>query len=223
MAPVMALAQIGEPQREPHPDPHYGHEGTAKMSARFMHELFKCSSIFCHGGVPDASYPTLDEFIGYALFISESDLYVHYYAMYLIWRMHVKDPALRANHSHETYLAALMVATRAVMPDEYALKPWCKVGQSIYSLEQLVENERRLCKMVNWELEAESMRVEMIQEQIEMKYGEPSEECESSDEWESDDSSSVLSAETPDTSPLPSDSDSSSSGRRKAVGECVWW
>ncbi|KAJ1310698.1 hypothetical protein OPQ81_009223 [Rhizoctonia solani] len=225
-APAMTPAKLGRPQREPHPDPYYGHERTAKMSARFIHDLFKCSNTFCDGGIPDNTYPTLDEFIAYALFRSNSDIHVHYYAMYLIWRIHIKHPEMRAHHSHDTYLAALMVAKRMVSPRDYASESWSEVGQSIYSLARLADNEQRLCKMVGWEVDVNVTRVGMIEEQIEMKYAEPETplESESSDEWDgSDDSSSLLSIETPDTSPLPSDSDSSPPSRSMPVGECVWW
>ncbi|KAH7330606.1 hypothetical protein B0J17DRAFT_722292 [Rhizoctonia solani] len=234
-ASVAMSTKLGRPQREPHPDAYYGHKRTAVMSARFIHDVFKCSPSFSPACIPDDTYPTLDKFIAYALSRSESDLDVHYYAMYLIWRMHIKDPELRAHHSHETYMAALMVATKLVTPENYASESWSEVGQSIYNLERLLENEKRLCAMVKWELEVDPMLVEMVQEQIEMKYDESSRykatlmsPAMGSSEWsdECDDSgssSSVFSAETPDTSPLPSDSDSCSSSDQMAVKECVWW
>ncbi|KAH7330590.1 hypothetical protein B0J17DRAFT_737541 [Rhizoctonia solani] len=223
----VATAKLGRPQREPHPDAYYGHKRTAVMSARFIHDVFKCSPSFSPAGIPDDTYPTLDKFIAYALSRSESDLDVHYYAMYLIWRMHIKDPELRAHHSHETYMAALMVATKLVTPENYASESWSEVAST--------GERERLCAMVKWELEVDSMLVEMVQEQIEMKYDESSRykatsmsPAMGSSEWsdecdDSDCSSSVFSAETPDTSPLPSDSDSCSSSDQMAVKECVWW
>ncbi|EUC56365.1 hypothetical protein RSOL_174570, partial [Rhizoctonia solani AG-3 Rhs1AP] len=205
------------------------------MSAYFIHDLFKCSSSFSPGGIPDDTYPSLDKFIAYALSRSESDLDVHHYAMYLIWRMHIKNPELRMYHSYETYLVALMLATKQVVPKQYASESWSEVGQSMYSLKRLLETEQRLCAMVGWELEVDATLVEMIEEQVEMKYGEPlgctatpMSPClassESGEEWDdSDNSSSMFSVDTPDTTPPSSDSDSPCLDRQKPVGECVWW
>ncbi|KAJ1310682.1 hypothetical protein OPQ81_009208 [Rhizoctonia solani] len=118
----------------------------------------------CDGGIPDGTYPTLDGFIAYGLFRSNSDIYVHYYTMHLIWRwrMHIKDPEMRAYHSHDTYLTALMVAKRMVSPEDYASELWDKVGQSIYSLEILGDNEQRLCKMVDWEVEMNILQAHSV-------------------------------------------------------------
>ncbi|CAE6377241.1 unnamed protein product [Rhizoctonia solani] len=237
-APAVMHAQLGEPQREPHPehDVCYGHERTASMCASFMHELFKCLSMFVRDGAPDASYPTLEEFVGYALFRSGLDVYVHYYAMYLVWRAHVKDPMLRASCSHENYMAALMLATKTLLPEAYSAESWVEVGQSIYTIDHLLENERRLCGMVNWEVEVEPMLVWMVEEQMRMKYGprewsesrptsvSPMVVSESSDEWdESDDSSWTSVSEGPDTTELTSDSTGSDVDCQLAAGECVWW
>ncbi|CUA71404.1 hypothetical protein RSOLAG22IIIB_04619 [Rhizoctonia solani] len=223
--PIKTSAKFGQPQRDPHPDPYYGHKRTATMGARFIHDLFKCSSSFSPGGIPDDTYPTLAKFISYALSRSECDLDVHFYAMHLIWRMHIKNPELRVYHSHETYLAALMLATKQVVPEHYASESWTEVGQSIYSLERLASNEQRFCEMLRWELEVDPTLVEMVEEQMEMKYGEPLDYTAtpmvSPDSDDSDDSSSVFSVDTPDTTPLPSDSDSSI--RLKPAGECIWW
>ncbi|CAE6473164.1 unnamed protein product [Rhizoctonia solani] len=178
-APAKTPAKLGRPQREPHLDPYYGHERTAKMSAYFIHDLFKCSSSFSPGGIPDDTYPSFDKFIAYALSRSESDLDVHYYAMYLIWRMHIKNPELRTYHSHETYLVALMLATKQVVPKQYAS-----------------ETPMSPCLASS----------------------------ESGEEWDySDNSASMFSVDTPDTTPPSSDSDSPCLDRQKPVGECVWW
>ncbi|CAE6450581.1 unnamed protein product, partial [Rhizoctonia solani] len=228
-APAVIHIELGEPRRELHPedDPYYGHERTATMCAQFMHELFKCSSMFSRDGTPNASYPTLEEFVGYALFRSGLDLYVHYYAMYLVWRAYVKEPMLRVSHSHENYLTALMLATKTLLPEAYAAESWVEVGQSIYRIEQLVQNERKLCEMVNWEVELEPMLVWMVEEQIGMKYAEGSEcrrtsispmmESESSDERdESDGWSSTSLSESADTTPLVSESCTPAGDRQMA-------
>ncbi|KEP50044.1 hypothetical protein V565_087810 [Rhizoctonia solani 123E] len=167
LAPVTAAApaeKFGHPTRAIFlPDAYYGWEVTAKISARFVTELFDCPSTLPGAG---PEYPDLAEFIAYALFLCQFEPKVNDHALYLLWRMKTKHPELKLAHGHGIYLAALGLAAKMAGHEDCSSEHWTMAGQWIFSAKQLEINQERLGELLLWKFEVNPEEMAKVMERV---------------------------------------------------------
>jgi len=137
------------PQGSNRPDPFYGHEDTARLSARFITHLFTCPEL------PPASTHSqsrLPFFIAYALHRTKLHQSVTYAALVLLQRLKARFPTARGSSGHRLFISAFMIASKVICDDTYSNKSWSIVAQGMFSLREINQMEREMCGYLEWEL-----------------------------------------------------------------------
>jgi hypothetical protein len=131
------------------PDPFYGHEYIARLSARFITHLFACPEY-----PPSATHSQakLPYFIAYALHRTKLHPSVTFAALVLLQRLKARFPTARGSSGHRLFISAFMIASKVICDDTYSNKSWSIVSQGMFSLREINQMEREMCSYLDWEL-----------------------------------------------------------------------
>jgi Cyclin, N-terminal domain len=125
-------------------DPYYGHEETARLSARFIRHVFNCPSdvapttrksfhrirkviLIKHIEVAPNTKPTettisLPRFIAYAFHRTRLPTSVAYHALFLLARLKARYPAASCAYGHRLFLTSYMLSSKVICDDTYSNK-----------------------------------------------------------------------------------------------------
>lgn len=120
------------------PDPYYGHEDVAKVSAHFVTHLFAYPELPTPSSLnPSAPCTPFALFIAYALHQTRLHSSVTFSALFLLQRLKARFLAAHGSSSHRLFLSAFMLAFKFMCDDTYSNKSWLIVGQGMFALPEI--------------------------------------------------------------------------------------
>ncbi|KAJ7783104.1 hypothetical protein B0H16DRAFT_1877545 [Mycena metata] len=135
--------------KRPLPDPLFGCGHIAGICTRFITHLYQGPAF------PRRSARTnyhLTYFIAFALHFANLHEAVLYSALALLLRLKDKFPEARGSSGHRLFLAAFMISSKCLYDVCYSNLGWYRLAQQIYSLREINQMERELCRHLEWEL-----------------------------------------------------------------------
>jgi hypothetical protein len=155
-------------------DPFHGHEGPAKLCARFVSHLFACPDAPPPPAPPSTTpTPRLDHFIAYALHRTRLHASVTFAALYLLQRLKARFPAAKGSSGHRLFISAFMLASKIICDDTYSNKSWCIVGQGMFALREINQMEREMCSYLEWQLNVDPTTLRDFQTRVQIDFAGP--------------------------------------------------
>jgi hypothetical protein len=195
--------KFGEP-----PERLRDYEPLAKTCSSFVLRLFAHPSILEHGRSP---YEALPYFIAVALSQSRLPDVNALAALTLLERLKTRHPdrffkeetVPQCVEAESLFLSSYIAATKVLNDDRYGLQFWVRVGQNKFSLEELVQMEKKFLADLDWRTaidDASLATYEMILERRKQTYG--SKGWDSLKVWDALNANSDCSTSTSSTSQL---------------------
>ncbi|KIJ32876.1 hypothetical protein M422DRAFT_183916, partial [Sphaerobolus stellatus SS14] len=131
--------------------PFYGYETITRLCGCVVRSLFSCPD-----EMPASSsqkrFPTIAHFIAYALYRTKLHTSVVFTELYLLSRLKYKFPYSKASSGHRLLIPTFMIAHKLLDDNSYENNSWAVVTHGIFSLQELNQMEREICRFLQWQL-----------------------------------------------------------------------
>ncbi|KAF6756130.1 hypothetical protein DFP72DRAFT_754464, partial [Ephemerocybe angulata] len=134
----------------------YSFERAGLLCSRFITHLFFCPHEHPTIRREDA---TLPRFIAHVIRRSSLHRSVTFFALLLINRLKMRYPSCRGSSGHRLFIAAMMIASKVLHDETYANSSWAVVTRGFFTLREINQMEREMCRFLEWELTIDGPRL----------------------------------------------------------------
>ncbi|KAF5331853.1 hypothetical protein D9611_008877 [Ephemerocybe angulata] len=145
----------------------YGFESIARLCSRFLIHLFHCP--VRHPTIR-LKRATLPFFIAYVLYRTQLHSSTVYFALGLIHRLKARLPTIRGTSGHRLFIAAIMIAAKYMYDETYSNKSWAIVARDYFSLREINQMEREMCKFLEWDMVISAARLAAFEKAVVAEY-----------------------------------------------------
>ncbi|KAF6750747.1 hypothetical protein DFP72DRAFT_817422 [Ephemerocybe angulata] len=136
------------------PDPFYGQEARARLCSRFIIHVFGCPED--HPTKGRVFLPALPLYIAKILWGAALQPCISTLALVLILRLKARIPSSHGNSGHRLFVSAIMIATKTLVDETYTNKSWKQIIGPGFSLRELNQMEREMCRFLEWDFLVEN-------------------------------------------------------------------
>ncbi|KAF5332303.1 hypothetical protein D9611_008068 [Ephemerocybe angulata] len=146
-------------------------EDRARLCARLITHVFSCPE---QHSVGRRRLPILPRFI--ANIFRKTDLHasVSFVALIFLMRLKARFPASRGKSGHRLFASAIMLAAKTLHDATYSNKSWRTVVGGFFSLRELNQMEREMCKFLDWDLLLEKSDLAAFEQLVIAGYSQES-------------------------------------------------
>lgn len=124
--------------------PYYEYESASRLCARFIRNLFKCTS--------EPMHKSLSQFIAYSLYRSKLQPQVTYAALLLLHRLKTHYPKANGESGRQLFISAMIIAAKVLNDTTFANTAWVTISQNQFSHRLINQMEREMCRYMDYKL-----------------------------------------------------------------------